>query len=109
MRTTSRHSPGGGLKRREVSAEGDRDEDLAAAGERADVLAGLERLVAAGERGGTARAQRERPPDQVELRRRLGRRERRAPQLPVDRPAVVRVDEREERQLVALVDVGDAR
>ena len=35
--------------------------------------------------------------------------QRPAPQLPVDRPAVVRIDEREERQLVALVDVGNAR
>ena len=35
--------------------------------------------------------------------------ERRAPRIPVDRPAVVGIDERQVDELVALVDVGHAR
>ena len=47
--------------------------------------------------GRPALAEGERAADQVELRGRLARREQPAAKLPVDRPAVVRVDEREER------------
>ena len=51
--------------------------------------------------------QRERAPDHAQLRRRVG--QRGAARLPVDRPAVVGVDQSQVQQLVALVDVGYAR
>ena len=92
-------------ERPEVAADRDRDEHLAAAEERADVLARVDAARsapanAAGRRARSASAR---------IRSSFGGgcgRARAAPaQLPVDRAAVVRVDEREEGQLVALVDV----
>ena len=69
IRKSSRHSPGGGLNAAQVAADSHGDEHLAAAGERDRRRRRLDRLVAAGEGCGPARAQRQRPPDQVELRR----------------------------------------
>src|SRR4051794_40832352 len=79
------------------------DEHLAlAAGERAHGRPGLDRRVGAGERARAARAQRQRALDDEQLERLavwLGavaqRGQRRAARLPVDRAAVVGVDERE--------------
>src|SRR5207237_3651803 len=80
----------------------------------ANVL-GLDRLVRPGERLRSPSAQRERLPDQEELRSlarrrraRLQLRQRASPRVPVDGPAVVWVDEAEVPQLVALVDVRHA-
>ena len=69
-RRSSRREETGRIR---VAADGDSDQNLAAAGEGTDVLAGVERLVVAVEGVGATRAQRQRPADQIELRRRLAR------------------------------------
>src|SRR5579885_3466160 len=71
--------------------------------ERTHLRPRLDRHVAA-----EAVADGERAPDQLELLV-APLRQQPAPQLPVDGPAVVRVDERETLELVALVEVGNAR
>ena len=96
------------------ASHGHGDEHIASAHERAGRGAGVDRLIGAGERLGAPRAK----PEQPQRREQLpglgvGRgaahepaQHRLAP-VEVDRPAVVGVDERPERELVALVHVGD--
>src|SRR5581483_4837564 len=91
---------GPGIEAR-AGAQRDGDEMAAAPGERADARARLDGLV------GALASQTEHVANQPELRRWIG--ERAAPLVPVDRPAVVRVDEAQALELVALVDVRDAR
>ena len=110
MRKTSRQAPSGGRNAERSPRTATATSTSPPRRNAHDVRARLDRLVAAGERLRPPRAQRERAPDQVELRRRRRRDATQPPaQLPVDRAAVVGVDEREQRQLVALVDVGHAR
>ena len=99
---------------------GDRHHHVAAAHEGHRVRAGVQRLV--GAPGGkcvvATEAQPQQPLGQPQLAG-VGGRARRGAALqprehglvppPVDRPAVVGIDERAQRQLVALVDVGHAR
>src|SRR5205085_3178390 len=96
-------------RRLELRAFPDRngDQHLVPAEKRADVRAGVDRLVASCERVWSLRAELERPADQGQLRRRVI--EQAPAEVPVDRPPVVRVDEAEVRELVALVEVGHAR
>ena len=115
-RRTSRQRPLGSVDRVAVAADRGRREHLAAAQERDRPRAGVERLVGARERLRAGAAQHERAHDQPQLARLVGRRgaaadlvEQRAAPLPVDRPAVVGVHQREREQLVALVDVGQRR
>ena len=91
-------------------------EHLPAAHERTALRPRVQRLVVSREGVRPPRAQREQAVDQRELRGLGARRGARAQLvqqppalLPVHGPPVVRVDEREGGQLVALVDVGHAR
>ena len=92
-----------------------RGQHLAAAHVCADAGPKVDRLVRAGERCRPLGAQRERLPGHVELERlvgRLGAAAKRSEcftaRVPVDRPTVVGVDEREILELVAAVDVRHA-
>src|SRR5215218_2555697 len=96
--------------------DGRRREDVAAAEVCTTVLSRLERQVGAGEGLGPPGAQGESSLDQEQLDR-LALGSRPGAQLreclpaavPIDRPAIVRVDEGERPQLVALVDVRHTR
>ena len=118
--STSRHAPAsssGSCERRRPGGERTGTTTSTSPSPRAnahDVLARLDRRVGAGERLRPPRAQRERARDQQQLRVDVLAAARSAasavaPRVPVDRAAVVGVDEREQRQLVAVVDVGQAR
>ena len=95
------HSPSGGAAARRRRAAGPRRTRRRRAGTRR--CPGRRRPA----RRTPETRRRQRALDDLQLRRRVG--QRRAARLPVDRAAVVGVDQRQAQQLVALVDVGDAR